>query len=548
LCASHVGYLLLYANKTPFSNDGMIEPPETPDDLYLQRLTQAVTDFAKGIKTASFYPAGHPVLLQAVTRIIQLFEAIPLPEEGLSIDVSKSALLYRDVPLPAGANKALLDLNRELYLRRAARIIFLPNLQPDEVVSCLKAITLDPEEIQDAGGLERILLREKVTRIWANRVDYDQLTQLLKEEELEEIQSGEFTDDLPAASDDLLRDDVPPEEVVTIETLIARIAKETHPSAYRGHIVEFSRLLLAERSERKIEYSTQAMTIFVRHIATPPGGSDEIAGLARLGIKEVASEELVAHYIGLLKKRGVRGRQETNDVLVALEEHSVGPLLQALAEEEDLLVRKAIVEIVTRIGRIAVPAILENLTDSRWYMVRNMITVLGTLGIADLAPHVAATLSHPDLRVKKEAIKALSRIPHPSSVTSLCELCFFPEETVALTATAALSSKKESEAVVALYRRVAAKPILYPNYRLAHEAIDSLRAIGTEESVTALEEILALRALWSTKKFRAMKFHALRSISKIKGERSEEVLERARRSDDPSIRNEAERIISRRVM
>ncbi|MEK6697333.1 MAG: HEAT repeat domain-containing protein [Candidatus Deferrimicrobiota bacterium] len=518
----------------------MTEPPETPDDLYLQRVTQAVTEFAKGIKSASFYPAGHPVLLQAVTKIIQLFEGIPLPEQGLSIDVTKNALLYRDLPLPTGGNKAVTDLNRELYLRRASRIIFLPNLQPDEVVSCLKVITRDPDEIQDTGGLERFLLREKVTRIWANRVDYDQLTQLLKEEELEEVELGDLTDDP-------LQVDVPPEEIVTIETLIARIAKETDPSAYRGHIVEFSRFLLAERSERKIEYSMQAMAIFVRHIGTPPGGSDEIAGLARLGIKEVASEELVAHYIGLLKKRGARGREEIDAVLVALEERSVGPLLQALAEEEDLLVRKAIVEIVTRIGRVAVPTILENLTDSRWYMVRNMITVLGSLGMPDLAPHVAATLSHPDLRVKKEAIKALSRIPHPSAVTALCELCFFPEETVALTATAALASKKETEAVVALYRRAAAKLILYPNYRLAHEAIDSLRAIGTDEAVTALEEILALRALWRTEKFRAMKFHALRSISKIKGERSEEVLERARRSADRSLRTEAERILGRRA-
>jgi hypothetical protein len=525
----------------------MTEPPATPDDLYLLRVMQAVTELSKGIKSASFYPAGHPVLLQAVTKIIQLFEAIPLPEQGLSIDVTKNALLYQEVPLPAAGNKALQDLNRELYLRRAARIIFLPDLQPDEVVSCLKIITRDPDEIQDAGGLERILLREKVTRIWANRVDYDQLTQLLKEEELEEVQPEELTDDLLATSDNPLQAYALPEEVVTIETLLARIAKETDPSVYRGHIVEFSRFLLAEHAERKIEFSMQAMAIFVRHIQTPPGGSDEIAGLARLGIKEVASVELVAHYIGLLKKRGARGREEIDKVLIALEERSVGPLLQVLAEEEDLLVRKAIVEIVTRIGRAAIPTILENLTDSRWYMVRNMITVLGSLGMPDLAPHVAATLSHPDLRVKKEAIKALSRIPHPSAVTALCELCFFPEETVALTATAALASKKETEAVITLYRRAVVKPLLYPNYRLTHEAIDSLRAIGTDEAVTALEEILALRTLWRTEKFREMKFHALRSISKIKGERSEEVLERARHSADRSLRIEAERILGRRA-
>lgn len=527
----------------------MTGPPETPEDLSLQRVTQAVGELAKGIKSVSFYPAGHPVLLHAVTRIIQHFEAIPLPEQGLSIDVTKNALLYKDVPLPTGGNKAILDLNRELYLRRAARIIFLPDLKPDEIVSCLKIFTRDPDEIQDAGGLEQILRREKVTRIWANRVDYGQLTELLKEEELEEPPPEEPADDPLAGPDNALQAeaDEPPAEGVTIESLIARIARETDPSAYRGHLVEFSRLLLAEHAGRKIEYSAQAVEIFVRHIEAPPGGSDEIAGLARLGIKEVASEELVAHYIGLLKKRGARGRRETDAVLVALEERSVGPLLHALAVEEDLLVRKAIVEIVTRIGRIAVPTILENLTDSRWYMVRNLVTILGILGMPDLAPHVAATLSHPDLRVKKEAIKALSRIPHPSSVTSLCELCFFPEETVALAATAALASKKEPEAVVALYRRAAAKPFLYPDYRLAHEAIDSLRAIGTNEAVTALEEILALGAPWNTKKFRAMKFHALRSISKIRGERSEEILERARRSADRSLRLEAERIIKRRM-
>ena len=181
-------------------------------------------------------------------------------------------------------------------------------------------------------------------------------------------------------------------------------------------------------------------------------------------------------------------------------------------------------------------------------MVRKMIRVLGILGMPDLAPHVAATLSHPDLRVKKEAIKALSRIPHPSAVTALCELCFFPEETVALTATAALASKKEMEAVVALFRRTAAKRVLFPNYRLAHEAIDSLRTIGTDEAVTALEEILDLRAVWRTEKFRAMKFHALRSISKIKSERASEVFEKVRRSSDRTLRAEAERILQRHAM
>jgi len=523
--------------------------PTTTDDLFLQRVAQAITELAKGMKSVSFYPEGHPSLTQAVTKIILLLEEIPLPEEGLEISVTKNALLYNNVPLPA-VSKALGDLNRELYLRRAARIIFLPKLQPDEIIAFLRLVTRDVEQILDEGGLERVLLQEKVSHIWANRVDYAALTELLKkEEELEELEPEDLSDDSLRSSDEMIfPQEAGPPEAVTIDTLLSRIEKETDPSRYRGHIVEFSRFLLSEPPERKIDYASRAMAVFVHHIEHPPGGSTEIADLARLGIKEVASDQLIAHYLGLLKKRGGRGRKDVETVLVALEERSVGPLLQCLAEEEDILVRKTIVELVTRIGRVAVPAILENLGDSRWYMVRNMITVLGSLGMPDLAPHVAATLSHPDLRVKKEAIKALSKIPHPSAVSALCDLCFFPEETVALTATAALALKREPEAVVALYRRIAAKRILYPNYRLAHEAIDSLRAIGTEEAVTALEEILVLPAIWQTQKFRTMKSHALRSISKIKGQRSSAIVEKALRSADRTLQVEAERIVNRREL
>ena len=528
----------------------MTDPPEISDELYLRRVSQAVTELAKGMKSVNFYPEDHPLLIQAITKIVLLFEEIPLPEEGLEIGIAKNTLSYNDTPLSgSGSSKTLTDLNRELYLRRAARIIFLPNLRPDEIVSFLKVVSRDVDKVLDAGGLEKALMQEKVSHIWANRVDYDKLTELLKaEEELEEVEPEELTD---AAFQESLESaasgDPAASGPLTIDTLLDRIEKETEPAAYRGHIVDFSRLLLSEPPERKLEYVTRAVSVFVRHIEAPPGGSREIAELAGLGIKELANDELVDHYIGQLKKPGMRGRMESEAVLAALGEKSVNPLVQALAEEKDLLVRKTIVSIIVRIGRIAVPMILETLADTRWYMVRNMLTILGSLDMPDLAPHITATLSHPDLRVKKEAIKALSKTAHPSAATTLCDLCFYPEETVALAATAALSSKKEPGAVVALFRRVTARKYLYPNYRLAHEAIDSLRTIGTDDSVTALEEILALDVFWKTEKFRAMKLHALRSISLLKGRRASEAMQKTVHSGEMFLRQEAERILKRKL-
>ncbi len=512
------------------------------DDGFFPRITRAVTEMAKGMKAVSFYPPSHPALIQAISKIVSNFEEIPLPEEGLEIDVTKGALLHGETPVPA-ANKAVTDLNRELYLRRASKLIVLPGVTPEEMVAFLGLLNRDAQEIQDEGGIEPALARLKVTKIWVNRVDYQGLTEMLKKEEEKEL--PEAVPEAPVLADEELSlslEEAPPEHP-TIDQLLALIEKETDPGAYREHVIALSRAIYAERADLRIEYSSRALNIFAVHLEHPPRNNEEIANLARLGIKEMASDTLVEHYIHLLRDRATRGRKEVETVLVAFEDRAVKPLLTALGNEEDLLVRKTMVEIVVRIGRPAVPAILENLADSHWFVVRNMVTILGSLGLPDLAPHVATALSHPDLRVKKEAIKALSKLPHPSAITALGELCFFPEETVALTATAALSSKKESEAVLTLYRRAVQKRILYPSYRLAHEAIDSLRAIGTDEAATALEEITRAMVFWETQKFRGMKLHALRSISRMSGKAASEALQKTLHAAEKYMRAEAERLL-----
>ena len=511
------------------------------ENLLHQKVSLAVVEMAKGIKNVSFYPEGHPALIQSIWKIVTTLEELPLPETGLEIDVTKNALLFRSVPLPA-SNKAVADLNRELYHRHVSRMIFLPGQKVEEMTAFLTLLNRDSQDIQDEGGLERVLLRGKISRIWANRVDYEGLTEMLKKDELEETGEEELA--LKASDLDFGLEETRPEDV-TIEALLKKIAAETDPSAYREHVISLTKALLEEPVDRRIEFSTRALSIFVRHMEHPPGKSEEIAGLARMAIKELANDVLVSYYIRRLQDRGARDRSEAERVLAAFGDRAVKALLSALAEEGDLLVRKSIVDIVVRIGRPALPFLLDTLSDSRWYVVRNIVTILGGLGIPDLAPHIASVLSHPDLRVKKEAIKALSRIDHPSAVLSLGELSFFPEETVALTATAALSSKREPEAVLTLYRRVVERKLFFPHYRLAHEAIDSIRIIGTEEAINALEGVLGASAIWETENFRAMKTHALRSISRMEGNRAREIVRRAAQSPKAYLRIEAERALKR---
>ena len=147
------------------------EPDSTLEEKR-QKVLLAVNELAKGIKAVGFYPPGHPALSQVVWKIISSIEDIPPPETGIEIEVTKNNLLYREEALPTNY-KAIADLNRELYFRRASKVILLPHQKPDEMIAFLTTLNRDIQELQDEGGLERVLLHERVSRIWVNRIDYD---------------------------------------------------------------------------------------------------------------------------------------------------------------------------------------------------------------------------------------------------------------------------------------------------------------------------------------------------------------------------------------
>ncbi len=61
------------------------------------------------------------------------------------------------------------------------------------------------------------------------------------------------------------------------------------------------------------------------------------------------------------------------------------------------------------------PAILEKLTDPRWYFVRNLCFILGEIGFRGAAPGLVRVLQHTDSRVRKEAVLALGKLKAPEA-------------------------------------------------------------------------------------------------------------------------------------
>jgi hypothetical protein len=87
------------------------------------------------------------------------------------------------------------------------------------------------------------------------------------------------------------------------------------------------------------------------------------------------------------------------------------PMLDSLASSESRQLRRALLDRLIRIGPPLGPHLLPRLSDERWYVVRNLIYLAAELPRLPAGLNAAQYTSHPDLRVRREALRLLFKDP-----------------------------------------------------------------------------------------------------------------------------------------
>ncbi len=89
---------------------------------------------------------------------------------------------------------------------------------------------------------------------------------------------------------------------------------------------------------------------------------------------------------------------------------AIKPLLDQLAEEQDMGVRKSIVDLLSARAEGYVEELGAHVNDPRWFVVRNVVSILGSTRSSAVLPYLERTVRHPEPRVRREVLRALSGI------------------------------------------------------------------------------------------------------------------------------------------
>lgn len=228
-------------------------------------------------------------------------------------------------------------------------------------------------------------------------------------------------------------------------------------------------------------------------------------------------------------------------LLEAMGSAATRSLLLALAEEENRSRRRRLFDFVASLGTVIVPDAVQFLSDKRWFVVRNMIALLRTVGDRSSIPEIRQSAKHPDMRVRLEAIKTLMTL-EPSLTRALLDQALNdPDPKLAETAIALVGSYGIKEAVDSLLGLVEGHDMFGLRRPLRIKALKALGELAQPAALVRLDRFFRDPFLpWPTRDERYAAYESLQSYPPVA---RLPIAERGLRSRDPHIREICERIL-----
>lgn len=215
-------------------------------------------------------------------------------------------------------------------------------------------------------------------------------------------------------------------------------------------------------------------------------------------------------------------------------------LLMALAGEENRSRRRRFFSFAISFGSIIVPEATQFLTDSRWFVVRNMLALLRAVNDKSSLPWIRPCAHHPDLRVRLEAIKALFALDNDVPQSLLEDAINDPDPKVAETTIGLVGSYGIKEAVGPLLTILIGRNLFGKRHALRVRAIKALGEIGLSDALPGLQQFFSDSVLpWPPAEERRA---AYESLAGYPPEARQGLVQKGLRSRDPEVRRICRRL------
>jgi hypothetical protein len=230
-----------------------------------------------------------------------------------------------------------------------------------------------------------------------------------------------------------------------VRTLIALIPLVKNPrrngpagkevALFSGIVLQLEDLLsyLLKRNN----YTIATSIIQALHMPVDP----EFQPRMKAAQKKTATKASIKETIADMRKQG-KGSPEYNSAyayLASLDRKAIEVLLELLAEESDRAIRIYLLELLKDFGKNQTTLLGDYLMDERWYVVRNIVNILGESKTDQALAMLRKAADHRNVKIRQEVIKALISIGGKKAAAVLAKFLQDEDADIQLTAAHALA-------------------------------------------------------------------------------------------------------------
>jgi hypothetical protein len=218
----------------------------------------------------------------------------------------------------------------------------------------------------------------------------------------------------------------------------------------------------------------------------------------------------------------------------------IEPLLDRMAEEETMSLRRFMMDRVQSFGGAARPYIIQRLADPRWYVVRNLLVMLRTLEPEQDVELLRPLLRHTNQKVRLEVLKSLMLVGDSMAQRQVLRDLESPDRETQLIAINMADRNSPSEMVRKLLLLVNSGGYTAVECELKAAAVHALGEIGRPEALLELAKVLAARSLIAFKALNRLKIEIIRSFERYPAAAALPLLERLAGGSDDVARQSVE--------
>ena len=493
-----------------------------------------LVDLAKAFALSEFYPLTHPTLNQA---LFTLSEALLTSGELFALRIGPGGVQAGGAVAPRSAHVD--RFAGQLREHGVSSVVLRQDVGNESLGRFLSAVALPPRVARAAGGLAAALGAAGASRVCIDGAWVQPGPAMDGVGEGEDsggdgglvsgIQLWSAHDMYEQVRDSAVR--VETEDTEELRRLL-REGTDSERLQVLGRLEFLAQYCL---SHGMMDRGIALVQDLRRDAEEMRARNPHIRSMVMLAIQRVTGRPVIEELVQRLgKARSEEERTGLRSTLLHVGADTVTPLVRELVAATDVSARRAYRDALVALDHVGVPLLEDMIGDERWFVVRNMVGILGEIRSADAIEHFRRTIEHSDARVRRETVLALSKVGGEEAVPLLARGLNDRETPLRTAAALGLGLTKLAVAVGPLLSRLPQES----DPEVEVEIVRALGRVGDPRAIPVLAERASGGGFFSRIPS-SIRVEAVRALGEIGGEAARPVLQRLLRDRNAEVREAA---------